>query len=225
MPLEGSERYLRVSDEIQPLLAMLDLYTDGFGPYHPDTLAVAQKLAIAFWRAGDIDKAVSLLDQAVDHLTSTFGEEHPMRVDVLSTLGEIMFEQRHLEQAGMILREVLDYCIRRSGANHASSLAAKGSLAAALFDLGHEEEADSLEREAFESARAHLGKTHPVTCVLAWNRTLMYERRRDPASAREVIVNELVWLLAEDTSRLEADQNAIRTMLAERLCWDAARAC
>jgi Tetratricopeptide repeat len=166
-----------------------------------------------------------LLDQALDYLTSTFGEEHPMRVDVLSTLGEIMFEQRHLEQAGMILREVLDCCVRRSGANHASSLAAKGSLAAALFDLGHEEEAGSLEREAFESAQAHLGKTHPLTCVLAWNRTLMHERRRDLDSAREVIINELVWLLAEDPSGLEADQNTIRTMLAERLNWDGARAC
>jgi tetratricopeptide (TPR) repeat protein len=220
-----SELHLVESGQIQPLAALLDSYTDRFGPYHPDTLAVVKELAIAFWRAGDIDKAVGLLDQALDYLTSTFGEEHPVRVDILSTLGEIMFEQRHLEQAGMILREVLDCCVRRSGANHASSLAAKGSLAAALFDLGHEEEAGFLEREAFESAQVHLGKTHPVTSVLAWNRTLMYERRRDPDSAREVTVNELVWLLAEDPSRLEADQNAIRIMLAERLDWDGAREC
>jgi tetratricopeptide (TPR) repeat protein len=220
-----SDVHLGESGEIRTLVAMLDSYTDRFGPYHPDTLAVVRNLAISFWRAGDIDKAVSLLDQALDYLTSTYGDEHPMRVDVLSTLGEIMFEQRHLEQAGVILREVLDCCVRRSGENHASSLAAKGSLAAALLDLGEEEEADSLEREAFETAQVHLGKTHPVTCVLAWNRTLMYERRRDLDSAREVIVNELVWLLAEDPSRLEMDQNTIRTMLAERFNWDAARAC
>lgn len=183
------------------------------------------KTAIAFWRAGDIGRAVGLLDQALDYLTSSVGSEHPLRVEVLSTLGEIMFEQRHLEQAGVILREVLDCCVRRSGANHASSLAAKGSLATALFDLGHEEEARSLEREAFEGARAHLGKTHPVACVLAWNRTVMYDRCRDLDSARDVVVNELAWLLAEDPAGLEADQNAIRTMLAERLNWDSASAC
>jgi tetratricopeptide (TPR) repeat protein len=213
-----------VSDT-QALVAMLDSYTDRFGPYHPDTLDVVKELAIAFWRAGDIDQAVGLLDQALDHLTSSLGAEHPARVDVLSTLGEIMFEQRHLEQAGTILREVMECCVRHSGANHPSSLAAKGSLAAALFDLGCEEEAGFLEREAFESARTHLGKTHPVTCVLAWNRTLMFERRRDLDSAREVVVNELVWLLAEDPACLEADQNTIRTMLAERLNWNSAMAC
>jgi tetratricopeptide (TPR) repeat protein len=210
--------------QIQTLVATLDLYSDRFGPYHPDTIEVVKELAIAFWHAGEIDKAVGLLDQALDHLTSSLGTEHPARVDVLSTLGEIMFEQRHLEQAGTILREVMECCVRNSGANHPSSLAAKGSLAAALFDLGCEEEAGFLEREAFESAQTHLGKTHPVTCVLAWNRTLMFERRRDLDSAREVVVNELVWLLAEDPSRLEADQNTIRAMLAERLNWDSARA-
>jgi hypothetical protein len=51
----------------------------------------------------------------------------------------------------------------------------------------------------------------------------MFERRRDLDAAREVVVNELVWLLAEDPSRLEADQNTIRTMFAERLSWDSAR--
>jgi succinate dehydrogenase/fumarate reductase flavoprotein subunit len=34
----------------------------------------------------------------------------------------------------------------------------------------HDEEADLLEREALESARTHLGNTHSVTCVRAWNR-------------------------------------------------------
>jgi hypothetical protein len=133
-----------------------------------------------------------------------------MRVDALSTLGAIMFEQCHLEQAGVILREVLECRVRHAGMNHANPLAAKGDLAAVLFELGQDEEAGSLEREAFESARTHLGKTHPVTCVLAWHRTLSYE---------------LAWLLAAAPSGLEADQNIIRAMLAERLNWDAASAC
>jgi tetratricopeptide (TPR) repeat protein len=225
MPLPVGDPGDIQSGEIPALAAMLDSYTDRFGPCHPDTLAVVNKLAIAFWRAGDINRAIGLLDQGLDRLTSSLGREHPTRVDALSTLGAIMFEQRHLEQAGMILREVLECRIEHAGANHANSLAAMGDLAAVLFELGQDEEAGSLEREAFESARTHLGKTHPVTCVLAWHRTLSYERFRDPESARGLIVNELAWLLAEAPSGLEADQNIIRTMLAERLNWNAASAC
>ncbi len=221
MLLHLSESDQNHSAEVQELLARLDFHSDLFGPCHPDTIDVVQKLSIALSQCGDFERAVGLLDRALEAV----GDENPLRLALLSTLGELLFERGHLEQAGEILREVMDCCIRRSGANHASSLAAKGSLAAALFDLGREEEASSLEREAFENAQLHLGKTHSVTCVLAWNRSLMYERRQDPGTARQVVVNELVWLLAEEPSSLEADQNAIRSMLAERLNWNRAAAC
>ena len=177
------------------------------------------------WCAGEIGQAIGLLGHVLDRLTSSLGREHPMRVDVLRTLGKIMLEQRQLEQAGVIHREVLECCVRHAGANHPNSLAAKGDLAAVLFELGEDEEADRLEQEAFESARTHHGKTHPVTCVLAWNRVLSYECCGDLASARSVVVSELVWLLAQDPSCLEPVQNTVRTMLVERLNWDAAGAC
>jgi tetratricopeptide (TPR) repeat protein len=225
MLVNRSEKCVRGSDEIETLMAVLDSHKDLFGPFHPQTLAVVNTLAIAFWRAGDIDRAIGLLDQTVDRLTSSLGREHPMRVNVLSTLGEIMVEQRHLEQASVILREVLECRVRSAGANHAKSLAAKGDLAAVLFELGQDEEADAIEREAFESARTYLGKTHPVSCVLAWNRALSYERCQDLDSAQEVIINELAWLLVEMPSCLETDQSTIRRMLAERLNWDAAKTC
>jgi tetratricopeptide (TPR) repeat protein len=213
------------SEEIEELLARLDFQTDLFGPCHPNTVDVVQRLATALARRGDFGRAAGLLDRALDFTSVALENEHPLRIALLGTLGELMFENGQLDQAGEILREVADCCVRRFGVNHASSLAAKGSLAAALFDLGREEEASSLEREAFESAQIHLGKTHSVTCVLAWNRSLMFERRQDPGSARQVVVNDLAWLLAEEPSSLEADQNAVRAMLAERLNWNGAAAC
>ena len=190
-----------------------------------ESIEAVNQLALTLWGAGEIDKAIGLLDQTLDRLTSSLGPEHPMRVDVLRTLGEIMFEQHHLEQAGVIHREVLECRVRHSGPDHPDSLAAKGDLAAVLFELGENEEAGWLEQEALGSARVHLGKTHPVTCVLAWNRALSYERCGDLDSATKVIASELAWLLAEDTARLESDQHTIRTLLAQRLDWDAARTC
>jgi tetratricopeptide (TPR) repeat protein len=223
-PLLGDSDEVQLAG-IQALVAILESSADRFGPYHPNTLSVVNELAIAFWRAGEIDRAIGLLDRALDHLTSSLGPQDPMRIDVLSTLGAIMLEQHRLEQAGMILREVLECRVRHAGANHPDSLAAKGDLASVLFELGQDEEACLLEGDALESARKHLGKTHAVTCVLAWNRALSYDRVRDSESARAVIVNELAWLLAEDPSGLEEGQNTIRTLLAERLNWNAASAC
>jgi tetratricopeptide (TPR) repeat protein len=213
------------SGNIAARLDALDSHTDLFGPDHPSTLAVVRELGVALWCAGDIDGAVDLLEQLLDRATSCLGGEHPLRVEVLTTLGEIVFEQRRLERAGAIHREVLEQRVRQAGANHPLALAAKADLAAVLFELGQDEEANSLEREAFESARIHLGKSHSVTSVLAWNRALGYEGRGDLDSARKILSEELTWLLAEDPSGLETDQNIVRGMVAERLNWDRAAAC
>ena len=213
------------SGSVVSLLDALDSHTNLLGAEHPQTLAAAHELAIAMWCAGDVDGAVDLLEQVLDRATFSLGSDHPQRVDVLTMLGEILVEQRHLEQAGAIHREVLEHRVRNMGGNHPNSLAAKSDLAAVLFELGQDEEAAGLEREAFESARAHLGRAHSVTCVLVWNRALNYERRGDSDSARRLFTEELVWLLAEDPSGLDTDQNIVRGMLAERLNWDSARAC
>jgi tetratricopeptide (TPR) repeat protein len=213
------------ADEIYGFMAALESYTDTLGPCHPETLTTANRLAIAFWRAGEVNQAIALLDEVLSRLDSDLGPEHPTRVDMLSTLAKILFEQHHLEQACVIQREVLECRVRHSGIAHPNSLEAKGDLAVILFGLGEDQEATGLEEEAFESARMYLGKTHPVTSVLAWNRALSYERRGDPDFARSVILNELAWLLTEDPSRLDRDQNAVRSMLAERLNWDMARVC
>jgi hypothetical protein len=120
---------------------------------------------------------------------------------------------------------VLELCIRRSGENHPSSLAAKGDLATALFEIGENEEAAQLEMQPSESAQIHLGKIHPVTCVLAWNRVLRYESNGDVELARAIVVKELSWLLSEDDKNLGADLKVVRAMLAEHLNWHAARLC
>jgi hypothetical protein len=222
--------------EIYDLMVALNSHTDLFGPYDPQTLSVANKLAIAFWRSGEIDQAIGLLDRALDRGTdgapdrtmdqpSSLTLEHPVQIDLLNTMVKIMFEQHYFEQACTLQREVLESCVQRSGADHPRSIEAKVDLAAILFELGQDKEAALLEEEAFGNARIHLGKSHPVTCVLAWNRVVSCERRGDLESARKVIVSELAWLLTEDPSGLESELSTIRALLSKRLHWDAAAAC
>jgi hypothetical protein len=130
-----------------------------------------------------------------------------------------------LGEAALLLEQALDGLTAERGSNHPATLAAKGDLAAVLYEGGLTDQAEALEREAFECARMHLGKTHSVTSVLAWNRALNCESRGDFESARKFLADELSWLLAEDPVRLDGDQSMVRAMLAARWNWDSAAAC
>ena len=225
MPDPGRVYRLGDSDELEGDVEALRLCSEQLGSCHPETLMAAHRLAVALWHAGYTDHAVGLLDQALDFSASDLGHEHPLRVDLLSTLGEILFEQRHVEQAQAIQQEVLAYCIRNSGPHHSSSLKAKGDLAAMLYQLGQDDEASRFEQEAFEEARIHLGKNHPITSVLAWNRAMSYERKGDLDSSQSIIVSELAWLLVAEPSCLDPDQNTIRGLLQRRVNWAGAAVC
>ncbi len=166
----------------------------------------------------------ALLD-ALEANTDLFGPHHSRTVAIAHKLAIALWHANDFPGAVALLNQALRSFTLNLGENHRDTIAAKGDLAAVLFELGREEEAASLELEALESARMHLGKTHSVTCVLAWNRALNCERSGDPDAARHVISNELTWLLTEDSSRLQEDQNIIRAMLVERLNWNQATTC
>ena len=93
-------------------------------------------------------------------------------------------EQDDLERARSVYRELLEVSLKVSGEMHPSSLAAKGDLSTVLFELGQLAEVSRLERQAFDVAQEHLGRKHPVCCVLAWNRALRCEASGDMQSEK-----------------------------------------
>jgi tetratricopeptide (TPR) repeat protein len=222
-PVSGSEQHLAA--EIHGLIGELDRQAAHFGPYHSLTIAAAHRLAVAVWRTGDIDRAIGILDQALNGIASWPQPDRFVRAGILSTLAEILVENGHLERAADIYREALEICIRQLGDTHPSSLAAKGDLASVLFELGETKEASYLEAQAYDGARCHLGSAHPVTCVLAWNRCLRFEAAGKADTVRSIVTEELAWLLTHEGEPLSADQQMIRTMLARRLNWDSAGVC
>lgn len=191
------------------------------GPGHPETISLAHRLAIAYWRAGRVDQALGTLDQALGTLDQDL-DAHP---GILDTLAQILLDQGQWDQAARVLRDLSDLCVKRFGALHPASLSAKGDLAEVLFDLGEESDARAIETEAYENARVHLGHTHPVCCVMVWNRVMRCERAGDYESARKLVSNHLTWLLAASEDRLDADQKAIRDLLARRFSWDTVTSC
>jgi tetratricopeptide (TPR) repeat protein len=217
-------RMPEVDESIPHLFDVLDRTTCQFGAFHAQTLDVANRLAIAFWKIGDIPQAIGLLEQAIEAIACS-GPDYPVRSDLLCTLAEIMVEQARWDRAAILYRQVLEASIRRFGSQHPSSLTAKGDLALVLFELGEANEACELEREASECARKHLGKTHPVTCVLAWNRALRLENNGDGNAARTILMDDLAWLLTAEDANLETDHRVVKAMLAQRWGWQFAAVC
>jgi tetratricopeptide (TPR) repeat protein len=162
---------------------------------------------------------------ALEASCDRFGPHHPQTLAVAHELAIALWHADDFLGAAAILKQALDCLTTTFGNHHAATLAAKGDFGAVLFELGRNDEAATHEMEAFEEARAHLGTTHAVTSVLAWNRALNCERSGQFEAAKEIITSELTWLLTEHPSRLEDDQNIIRSMLADRLRWDSAPAC
>jgi hypothetical protein len=168
---------------------------------------------------------VAGLWDALEASAEGFGPHHFQTLAIAHTLAISLWQAGDFENATAILKQAVECLASAFGTSHPATLAAQGDFAAILLELGQDAQGSAVEREAFESARAHLGKAHPVTTVLAWNRALNCESAGDSDGARAIITSELTWLLTEPPARLEEDQSKIRSMLAERLQWDAPRAC
>lgn len=163
--------------------------------------------------------------EALEASTERLGPHHLETLAISHALAISLWHIGDMHNAAAILKQAVNCLVSSFGSNHVATLAAQADFAAILFELGRDAEASLLELEAFERARAHLGKAHTVTTVLAWNRALNCERYGDLDAARAIITNELTWLLRESPSLLEEDQNKVRSMLADRLKWDDPKAC
>jgi tetratricopeptide (TPR) repeat protein len=208
--------------EIQVLRAALDSYNDRFGPRHPLVLDVIERLALAYWKEGEIVYALALLERTVGGLPE---QDHSVRIGLMGIVWKILFAAGRFAEATRILGEVVDLQLRIEGPNHPDTLAAQGDLSVVLFEIGDHGEAEALGSGALEKARACLGPTDPVTCILAWNQLMRRERSGDPESARAVAVRDLLWLLAEDPVLLDPDLREIQSWLADRFTWDSAPVC
>jgi hypothetical protein len=80
-PFSGPGNY--PAAEIHELMGELDRRAAHFGVYHRETIVVAHQLAIALWCAGEIDRAVGILDQALNGLPSSPDWNEPLRQDML----------------------------------------------------------------------------------------------------------------------------------------------
>lgn len=149
-PPSGSKE--RPVANVPRLMMELDQHVARFGPDHPEAIAVAHRLAVGFWCAGELDRAIGILNEALQRIRLWTDPNDPLQFDLLGTLAEILAEQGRWERAAGIHRNIVGLSITRHGEAHPSTLAAKGDLALVLFELGHDEEAARLEDQVYSRA-------------------------------------------------------------------------
>jgi hypothetical protein len=116
------------------MLATLCSYESWFGPYHPQTLYLMTNVAVAFWQAGEPERARPLLEGVVRDVDHCLGREHDARLGALAALRDLLVDQRDYDRAASIQRELLECLILRLGSDHPETVRARAAHRAMLFD-------------------------------------------------------------------------------------------
>ncbi len=94
------------SCDLPSMLATLCSYEDRFGRYHSQTLILMTQLGVAYWQAGQFDRARPLLERAARDLARNFGRECDARLQALTALQDLYSTECDFDRAEAIRREL-----------------------------------------------------------------------------------------------------------------------
>ncbi len=121
-----------MAPQIPSMLATLASYEGMFGPYHPQTLAIATALAVALCTSGCRAEGKRLLERAVVDLTRHHGRYHPVRIRALEAWSTLLCQDADWNAALPVQRELLECRTHVLGQDHPESLAVRDHLSATL---------------------------------------------------------------------------------------------
>jgi hypothetical protein len=116
------------------MLATLDWHESRFGPYHPQTLGWMTHVAIACWRAGQVQYARPLLEKAVADLGRHVDRNHELRLQAITTLKDVLLSEHEYGRAAEVERELLERQTELLGSDHPETLATRADLATILME-------------------------------------------------------------------------------------------
>ncbi len=78
------------------MLAALASYEGLFGPYHPQTLALATALAVALCASGNSVEGRRLLERTIGDLTKHHGRHHPVLIRALEAWSALACQESNV---------------------------------------------------------------------------------------------------------------------------------
>lgn len=193
----------------------LDRMRRVLGEDHPVTLCTLGNLAAILQAQGDLDGARRYAQQVLSKRQRVLGEDHLHTLSSLNNLATILLAQGDLVGAQFYAQKALDTSRRVLGEGHPGTLTALNNLGQILQDQGDLVGARLRAQQALNMRRRVLGNRHPDTTISAWNLFQILREMGEHKPADRLLVNDLLWLLAEDPEQLGAAQREIAGMVRQ----------
>jgi eukaryotic-like serine/threonine-protein kinase len=171
-----------------------ELYREGLGAHHPDTLLELKRCGREYSLMGRFAEAEPRVREALEGLRATLGPADARTLDAYKVLCDLLRRQQRLEEAETGYRKILALWREKSGRDHSrtlNALNALNDLGVVLLDQGKHDEALRCLTEAREAGLRVHGDGHAGTVLALSNimGTLYKAGRLDEAEpyAREVL--------------------------------------
>jgi serine/threonine protein kinase/lipopolysaccharide biosynthesis regulator YciM len=141
------------------------LRRQDLGEDHPDTLTAMHNLAVAYERAGQLNRALPLYEQALKVRRAKLGDDHPHTLKSMDGLASAFRAAGQLDRAIPLHEQALEGRRSKLGGDHLDTLASMLNLALAYHYAGQLDRAVPLGEQALKVFRAKLGDDHPETLL------------------------------------------------------------
>ncbi|NUS17634.1 MAG: tetratricopeptide repeat protein [Streptomyces sp.] len=159
--------------------AVLDGFERRLGEEDPEALTARHNLACAHRAAGDVVKAVELLEQTLAQRVRVQGDTHRYTLIARNQLAITYYEAGQLERSMALFEETLAQQVEVLGETHADTLVTRGNLAFAYLEAGDVDLAIALHEETLAQYGATRGDLDPETLVTRHHLARAYQEAGD----------------------------------------------
>ncbi|MEU6277179.1 toll/interleukin-1 receptor domain-containing protein, partial [Streptomyces populi] len=180
---------------------LIDARTTQLGEDHPSTLATRSDLANAYRSAGDLGRAIPLLEETLTDSVRVLGEDHPNTLIFRNSLATAYQSAGDLGRAIPLFEQTLTDRVRVLGEDHPNTLTSRNNLAYAYRSAGDLGGALPLYEQTLTDSVRVLGEDHPDTLISRNNLASAYYVAGDLGQAIllfEQTLTDSVRVLGED---------------------------
>jgi tetratricopeptide (TPR) repeat protein len=148
-------------------------------------------LALAYQAAGQLDKALPLLEQTLAKQKEKLGPDHPNTLNSINNLAAAYQAAGQLDRALPLFEQTLAKRKEKLGPDHPNTLTSMNNLAGAYKAADQLDKAVPLYEQTLATSKEKLGPDHPNTLTSMNNLALAYQKNGDFAKA-ELALRELL---------------------------------
>jgi serine/threonine protein kinase/tetratricopeptide (TPR) repeat protein len=167
------------------------VHAERLGADHPDTLAATANLGLCLADTGQLEPALTWLQQALARREATLGADHPDTLGSLANLASILLAAGRLEQALPLFERSLARSRAVLGEAAAETIQAMHNLAAAHHAAGRVAMAVPLFEQVARLQEQQHGAEHPSTLKTLNSLAVAYQRDGKLAAALPLLERTL----------------------------------